>query len=205
MRFIQWWKPVFLSIIIVAIPFIVWDIIFTEQGVWGFNNLYHLNINIFGLPLEEVLFFICIPFASIFTHYAFIHFFKDVKLPSNTTRTISIVFLIFSVLILILNYPKDYTTLTFIVFIVLLAYSLIARNEILSRFYLTFVIILIPFFLVNGILTGSFIPEEVVWYNDFENMGFRIGTVPLEDLFYAFNLLYLNLILIEKLKLKFNK
>lgn len=205
MRFIQWWKPVFLSIIIVAIPFIVWDVIFTKNGVWGFNALYHLNVDILGLPLEEVLFFICIPFASIFTHYAFIHFFKDVKLPSNITRTISIVFLIVSVLILILNYPRDYTTLTFSIFIVLLAYSLISRDEIPSRFYITFVIILIPFFLVNGILTGSFIQDEVVWYNNSENMGFRIGTVPLEDLFYAFNLLYLNLIVIEKLKLKFTK
>ncbi len=205
MRFIQWWKPVFLSIIIVAIPFIVWDVIFTKNGVWGFNALYHLNVDIFGLPLEEVLFFICIPFASIFTHYAFIHFFKDVKLPSNITRTISIVFLIVSVLILILNYPRDYTTLTFSIFIVLLAYSLISRDEIPSRFYITFSIILIPFFLVNGILTGSFIQDEVVWYNNSENMGFRIGTVPLEDLFYAFNLLYLNLIVIEKLKLKFTK
>ena len=205
MRFIRWWKSVFLSVMIVAIPFIIWDVIFTKNGVWGFNKLYHLNIDIFGLPLEEVLFFICIPYASIFTHYAVIHFFKDLKLPSNWTRTISIVFLVFAVLILILNYPKDYTTITFSVFIVLLAYSLMTRDEVLSRFYITFTIILIPFFLVNGILTGSFIPDEVVWYNNSENMDFRIGTVPLEDLFYAFNLLYLNLIIIEKLNLKFTK
>ena len=205
MRFIRRWKSVFSSIIIVAIPFIIWDVIFTKNGVWGFNELYHLNIIVFELPLEEVLFFICIPYASIFTHYAFIHFFKDIKLPSNGTRTVSIMFLIFSVLVLISNYPKEYTTLTFIVFIGLLTYSLIVRDEILSRFYITFVIILIPFFLVNGILTGSFIQDEVVWYNNSENMGFRIRTIPLEDIFYAFNLLYLNLIVIKKLNLKFTK
>lgn len=205
MRFIRWWRSVFTSIIIVAIPFIIWDIIFTRFRIWGFNDLYHLNLDVFGLPLEEILFFICIPYASIFTHYAIIYFFKDLKLPSNWTRIITIVFLIFSVLVLILNYPKYYTTVTFSIFIGLLIYSLIVSDAMLSRFYITFIIILIPFFLVNGTLTGSFIQEEVVWYNNFENMGFRIGTVPFEDLFYAFNLLYLNLIVIEKLKPKFTK
>jgi len=205
MRFIRWWKPVFFSIILVAIPFIIWDVIFTKNGIWGFNNLYHLNLDIFGLPLEEVLFFICIPYACIFTHYAVIHFFKGLKLPSNWTQIVTIVFLIFSVLILIFNYPRYYTTVTFSVFIGLLTYSLIARDKILSRFYITFMIILIPFFLVNGTLTGSFIQDEVVWYNNSENIGFRIGTVPVEDLFYAFSLLYLNLVVIEKVKLKFIK
>ena len=57
---------------------------------------------------------------------------------------------------------------------------------------------------MNGLLTGSFIPGEVVWYDNAENLGFRIGTVPIEDAFYAFNMLYMSLVLIEKFKLKFN-
>ena len=40
MRFIRWWKEVFLSIAIVASLFIIWDIFFTAQGVWGFNERY---------------------------------------------------------------------------------------------------------------------------------------------------------------------
>ena len=86
MRFIKWWKTVFLSIIIVAIPFIIWDVIFTQKGVWGFNALYHLEINLFVIPIEEVLFFICIPYACIFTHYAFTHFFKEAKLSLKVVR-----------------------------------------------------------------------------------------------------------------------
>jgi lycopene cyclase domain-containing protein len=64
---------------------------------------------------------------------------------------------------------------------------------------------LIPFFIVNGILTGSFIEGEVVWYNNNENLGIRILTIPIEDIVYAFNMLYSSLILIAYFKVKFKK
>ena len=203
MRFIQHWKAVFLSIIIVAIPFVIWDIIFTDLGIWGFNPAYLYGLDILGLPFEEILFFICIPYACIFTHYAFIHFFGHLVLPPFAVRGITIVLLLFAIFILLVSFPNAYTTCTFVLFIALLVYSLISRDEILSRFYLTFPIILIPFFIVNGILTGSFIQDEIVWYNDAENLGIRMGTIPVEDMFYAFDLLYLNLIFVEFLKPRF--
>ena len=59
---------------------------------------------------------------------------------------------------------------------------------------------MIPFLIVNGLLTGSFIEGEVVWYNNAENLGIRLGTIPIEDIVYAFNLLYPGIILIEKFK-----
>ena len=205
MRFIQYWKAVFLAVTIVAIPFLIWDVIFTEYGIWGFNPYYYLGITFFGLPIEEILFFICIPFASIFTHYVFIHFFKNLKLSDTATQIITIFLLIGSVVILIFAFPKAYTSVNFSLFTLLMLYALIKKDTILNRFYITFLWILIPFFIVNGLLTGSFISGEVVWYNNAQNLGFRIGTVPIEDAFYAFNMLYMSIILIEKFKVKFNK
>jgi lycopene cyclase domain-containing protein len=61
-------------------------------------------------------------------------------------------------------------------------------------------IILVPFFIVNGILTGSFIAEPVVWYNNLENLGIRLFTIPIEDIGYAFNMLFLVVFLNEKFK-----
>ena len=46
-----------------------------------------------------------------------------------------------------------------------------------------------PFFLVNGILTGSGLPEPIVWYNDAENFGLRLGTIPVEDAIYNLGML----------------
>ena len=205
MHFIRWWKSVFLSIFIVAGFFIFWDVIFTRYGVWGFNPDYHLGIDIAGLPIEEILFFICIPYASIFTHYAFIYFFENAKLTDKLTKYINIGLLIIAIFVLFYAFPKKYTTVTFSIFILLMGYSLLKKPPILSQFYITFLIILIPFFIVNGILTGSFIDNEVVWYNNDENLKIRLFTIPIEDAVYAFNMLYPGLLLIEFFKKKFNK
>lgn len=205
MRFIQYWKAVFLAIVLVAIPFLIWDVIFTKHGIWGFNPSYYLGITILGLPLEEILFFICIPYASIFTHYAFKFFFKDLKFSKKASRVITFFLIIIALVVLFFSFPKAYTTVNFGLFVALLIYALVVNDAVLRRFYITFLVVLIPFFIVNGLLTGSFIEDEVVWYNNAQNLGVRIGTVPVEDAFYAFNMLYMSLILIEKFKITFNK
>ncbi|PIX07649.1 MAG: lycopene cyclase domain-containing protein, partial [Flavobacteriales bacterium CG_4_8_14_3_um_filter_35_10] len=144
MHFIRLWKSVFLSIFIVGIFFIFWDVIFTRQGVWGFNPDYHIGLNLAGLPIKEILFFVCIPYASIFTHYAFIYFFENTRLSDKLTKYISIGLLIIAIFVLFYAFPKKYTTVTFSIFILLMAFSLWKNTAILSQFYITFLIILIP-------------------------------------------------------------
>lgn len=78
------------------------------------------------------------------------------------------------------------------------------HNE-LQYFFITFLIILIPFFIVNGVLTGSFIHNEVVWYNNNEILGIRMFTTPVEDVFYTFNMLFANLALVKKFKVILKK
>lgn len=200
MHFIKYWKQVFLSIAIVSILFISWDIVFTWQGIWGFNKNYLVGFNILNLPIEEWLFFICIPYASIFTHYAIRYFLPKVSLSPSVTKSITIVLIIVLTLVVIFNTDKAYTFYNFSLLLLLLLYSLITKNVDLSTFYISFVAILIPFFIVNGILTGSFIEDPVVWYNNDENLGIRLGTIPIEDIGYAFSLIFLNILLIEKFK-----
>jgi len=53
---------------------------------------------------------------------------------------------------------------------------------------------------VNAILTGTGIADPVVWYNDSENLGIRILTIPVEGVGYAFSLILFNLLLRNKLK-----
>jgi lycopene cyclase domain-containing protein len=60
--------------------------------------------------------------------------------------------------------------------------------------------VLIPFSIINGILTGSFIDQPVVYYNDAENLGIRLGTIPIEDIGYAFSMLLMSLVIIKKIE-----
>ena len=202
MYFIKWWKQVFLSITIVAAIFIIWDVIFTDLGVWGFNEQYLVGLDLINLPIEEWLFFICIPYACIFTHYAFQYFLPKVSLSQKVTNVISIIFILVLLSVIISNTDKTYTFYNYSLVLLILIYSLITQNEQLRIFYITFLIILVPFFIVNGILTGTYIENPVVWYNNEENLGIRLGTIPIEDIGYAFSMLFLNIILIEKFKNK---
>jgi lycopene cyclase domain-containing protein len=53
----------------------------------------------------------------------------------------------------------------------------------------SFLVCLLPFLIVNGLLTGAATTLPVVWYNPAEFSGWRIITIPVEDLFYNFDLL----------------
>ena len=57
-------------------------------------------------------------------------------------------------------------------------------------------------FVVNGILTGTGIEGNVVWYNDDQNLGIRLGTIPVEDTVYAFSMILMNLFLFDFFKKK---
>ena len=185
--------------------FIPWDVIFTINGVWGFNSDYFLGFEIFSLPLEEWLFFICIPFACVFTHYALLLYFPNLKLNKVATKAISISLVLILFILALANYDKWYTLVNFSMAIPLTWLVYKYNPQLLQYFLLTFLVMLIPFFIVNGVLTGSWIDNQVVWYNDAENLGIRMGTIPVEDSIYAYSMILMNLYYFEYLCSSFKK
>ncbi len=203
--FYKKWKSLFPSTIIVATFYIAFDVIFTKNGIWGFNPDYHSDIILLGLPIEEWLFFVFIPYASIFTHFVFIAYFPKVRLGDNPTKGLTGVFILLFLLIIAFNVEKAYTTFNYILLILTLIWAILDKSKILNSFYISFILILLPFLIINGILTGSFIEGEVVWYNNAENLGIRIGTIPLEDIGYAFSLILLNLLIMNLFEKLYSK
>ena len=185
--------------------FIPWDVIFTINGVWGFNSDYFLGVEILSLPFEEWLFFMCIPFACVFTHYAVLLYFPNLKLKKVTTKAISISLVLILFVLALVNYDKWYTLVNFSLAITLTWLVYKYNPQLLQHFLLTFLVMLIPFFIVNGVLTGSWIDNQVVWYNDAENLGIRMGTIPIEDSIYAYSMILMNLFFFEYLCSIFKK
>ena len=198
LKFYRQWKGLFIGILIMMLVFIPWDIAFTANGFWGFNPDYYLNFRIFKLPLEEWLFFICIPYACVFTHYALLYYFPDLGLSLKASKLLSYALMLVMLLLISFNYDRWYTLVNYGLAVVLIPVVLLKKPDLLRRYYLTFLVMLVPFFIVNGILTGSFIENEVVWYNNDENLGIRMFTIPVEDSIYAFSMILICLVFTDK-------
>ncbi len=63
-------RRVALSILPVALAFIAWDVAATRAGHWSFDPAQTLPVRVFGLPLEELAFFVVVPLAGLLTFEA---------------------------------------------------------------------------------------------------------------------------------------
>ena len=178
------WKRLLAATLAVFLLFLPWDIAFTEAGVWGFTERYLIPWDFFGLPLEEVLFFVVVPWACYFIYEVLQLFF-----PWHGTQRWVYTVTLFGALACIgwaMKHPDlAYTFWTFLLLGAGLGLAYVWKSVWLAAFYRAWGLSLVPFFAVNGLLTGSFLPEPIVWYNNAENMGIRMGTIPVEDAFYG--------------------
>lgn len=191
-HFYKRWRSLFPSIILPAVLFIVWDIFFTVRGVWHFSPDYTVGINLFHLPLEEWLFFLFVPYACVFVYDVIKYYWPTFNFPI-IAKWISIVLIILCLLAFPIHYNKIYTlTVASVLFGVLIMQLFIPfAHTYLFRFYAAYLICLIPFGIVNGILTA----RPVVIYNNIENLNIRLNTIPVEDMFYFMILFLMNITL----------
>ncbi len=204
MHFIRFWKPYFLSIIFVGLFFLVWDVYFAYSKVWWFNDQYLIGVHFLKLPLEEWLFFLLIPYSSNFIHYTLEYFFPKLILSDRAAQLLTVILFFVGLTITVMNFSRSYTFVNFGVFTILMLLQSIFRWPFIKRFFLSYILIYIPFYFVNSALTGSYTENPVVYYDNHENLGIRIGTMPIEDSFYCFSMLYGSVLIFEWLRRKWN-
>jgi len=187
-HFVRKWPAVLPGLLITALFFIGFDYAFTVWGVWGFNPDFITGVSAGVLPVEELMFFFTIPFACLFIFEVTRFYLPGLQGP----EWLKYGFLItgfFLMLAGLLNSDLMYTSVKLsLAGLALLIAGFWFQPGWMGHFALTFLIHLVPFFIVNGVLTAL----PVVWYNNHENLGFRIGTIPVEDVFYSLLLLLLN-------------
>ena len=195
-KFNNYFSSLFIALLISSIPFILWDIYFTYLGVWGFNSEYHSSILVINLPLEEILFFFIIPFCCLFTYFVLKKFDKfNLRYNHVVLRLFSLILLVIGLIFYERAYTLSVCLLSALVMLNI-SYSKLKWN---GYFFSTYILIsLIPFIIVNGILTGYLdVNTPPVWYNNAEIIGLRFLTIPVEDFLYNFVLMYINYMLFE--------
>jgi lycopene cyclase domain-containing protein len=187
------WKYLLPAMFITGSFFIIWDIIKTYYSVWEFNHEYLLGIIIINLPLEEWLFFITVPYACVFL-YEVLNYYVKKDVFGGIAHQISLYLGILLILLAIINFDKAYT---FVVFIMqgafLLLHSIVLKKSWFGRFIIAYLVSLVPFLIVNGFLTAL----PVVIYDDSQNLGIRLVTIPIEDTIYSMMLILMNITFYE--------
>lgn len=186
--FYKSWPQILKGLIIGGIIFLVWDHYFTINGIWSFNEHYITGLKLGSLPIEEVLFFLLIPYSCLFIwHCVEAYFPKTIGLSKFSKIFWFAVFVL--CIVIVSTYPdRLYTQITFKLLGLICLVFLVRPKAWHSSFIIGYLISLVPFFIVNGLLTS--IP--IVQYNDQENVNFRWWTIPFEDSFYMLGLLMLN-------------
>jgi lycopene cyclase domain-containing protein len=196
------WKAVFTASLIVAIPFLIWDYFFTLHGVWGFNSDYISGISVGNLPIEEVLFFIVVPFSCTFIYECCKYYLRNWN-GRKLDDILQVVLAIYAITLFFLNPEGLYTSINSVVGIAVIIFW-VYRQKSYQYIGVTFLLSMIPFLIMNGILTGAATKAPVVWYNNLENSGFRIHTIPMEDVIYGMTLILSVIFLYEGIQKKWN-
>ncbi len=184
------------AIIFTEAVFIIWNNRFAQMGIWSYNPDYLSGKEIFNLPWEIWLYYIVISWVSLFIYEWVKIKFSRIQL-ANVFVVVSLVLLVVFGLIAFFFKAKIYTFFTFFLLTIYFGYTLF-RNRFkrhLTGFYLTFFILLIPYFLLSLILVTlpviSYLPEY--------ELPFRLLQVPVENLAGFFLLLIINITISEYL------
>lgn len=193
--FINRWKYTIVPILIPAVFFLIWDSIVADSH-WHFNEKYVLGISFFNLPIEEILFFISVPFACLFTWEMIIRRTeeKEIMWVNKIRRYL---YLLIPIGIWFFISGKHYTGLaiTFLGLAILLDHLMNTNIILQKRFYLYLLLVLLFTLIFNGYLTW----RPVVTYSVQYQLDFRIFTIPVEDFIYGTALIFMNTSIYQKI------
>lgn len=184
-------KSLAFSILVVSTLFIVWDALAAARGDWAFNKKYIGRNSLFGLPLEEILFFLTVPYSCVFLYETFNTYFKEKKVFYSQHLYNILAMLCFAVAVLFMS--KTYTATVLIVTGVLFVSARFCFKNLFnsSLYWLYIIVCTVLFAIVNHVLTSL----PVVTYSAHAIIGWRVGTIPVEDFLYNYSLLSLYLIM----------
>ena len=173
------------SIAVVSTSYLLWDILVTARGEWSFNGKYLTGVQILNIPLEEILFFITVPYSCLFIYEVVLYATKASKFRLPASAIIALILALFAASLGV--YSQGYTAKALASCGVFLTSALLLDRPLIEskRYWTWLAICYVPFLIINTVLTAL----PVVEYNPKAIWGLRVGTIPLEDVFYNFAML----------------
>lgn len=176
--------------ILVSLPFVIWDVWAAWAGHWGFNGEYIYSFRLFGIPAEEILFFITVTFAMMYVWGVINKHVSDRVVgkiwPKIVLSIIGLIATVFAFMFFNNGYTRSAMLATLLGILVILWSGMYTK----LRFWVFQLVLLVTFIVFNSILTVL----PIITYGENSIIGLRIGTIPFED--FWFNFAFINLFLI---------
>lgn len=187
------WRAALVAALIVAVPFLVWDVAVT--GRHWFFDARHTAWHVLGLPIGEWLFFLVVPLACSYT-WEMVTGGVD-PTPVRSIRAIAVVAgaLVVAAAV-VLSGGREYTAFACAALAAAVALDLLGGGVVLRhRRAAVFVVLVLAF---TGIFNGYLTARPLVLYDARYQLAFRIGTIPIEDFVYGLALVVANVTLYER-------
>lgn len=206
LKFYSHFEDLSISILFGGFFMVLLDMFFVKKRILVFMPEYLIKTNLISLPIEEILFFITVPFACIFVYeYLKIKIKKDFLSQHVEKINLTLIFLLTA--LMSFSFYKTYT-FTIAIFLDVLLYLYFIKklsNKYMGYFYLSYLVTLIPFLILNIILAKGvwFISgRPIIWYEYSKTWGLKLLSVPVENIMYFmfFSLLYISIYEFSKSK-----
>lgn len=197
-RYVRHWPAALLAAAVLLVPFVIWDSLVTGRH-WWFNQRYTSGTFLGVLPLGEWLFFLSVPFASLFI-WEILRSYRPARHSPRHSGRFGWIWLGLPIAALLLWLGKEYTAL------VIFAFVLMAQADIhfggrvitMANIWPYFAILFGLMLFFNGYLTA----RPVVLYDPQYQLDWRLITIPAEDFLYGYSLILGCTSLFEKLRNK---
>lgn len=185
------------AIIFSGAVFVMLNIRFLESGIISYNANYLIGKYIFNFPLEEWLFLLIISLFS-FSVYILVNVKFDNFDKPGFFQSLSVILVLAFAFEAWTSRQKLVPFFIFFLLVIYFGYTLFRRrfNTHLTKFYISYVLVAIPFFLIKAFLNTL----PVILYNNEHTLGIRLINMPVEEFGTLFLLMLINITIFEYLR-----
>lgn len=178
-------RAALVATLVASVPWIAWDVAVTGKH-WTFDPRYVLGPEVLGLPFEELLFFLAVPLACLFTWEVLLG--ADAVKPRASPWIYALALGTVPLGAWVYTAGREYTGLVLIAFGLVAALDRVLRTELLrsAQGAKLFAVVAGLTFVFDLYLTW----RPVVHYEPSVQLGVHVLTIPIEDFGYGVSLVY---------------